>query len=67
MNTMGDSTLVTLIGSKFGEAGLVETPALVTGKIRAPLRDTLPFWFAMTSPVVGVVVGLFLAWLLGGY
>jgi hypothetical protein len=67
MKMMVDSTSVTLIGSKFSEGGFIETPALVTGEIRAPLRETLPFWFAMTSPVVGVVVGLFLAWLLGGY
>jgi hypothetical protein len=31
----------------------------------AQLSDDLPFWFAMTSPLIGVVAGLVLAWLLG--
>ena len=30
------------------------------------ISDAIPFWFAMTSPVIGVVVGLLLVWLLGG-
>ena len=32
---------------------------------RAQLSDDLPFWFAMTSPLIGLVAGFFLAWLLG--
>ena len=34
-------------------------------KMRARLSDDLPFWFAMTSPLIGVVGGLLLVWLLG--
>ena len=36
----------------------IKTPALPD--------NALPFWFAMTSPVIGVVFGLLLVWLLGG-
>jgi hypothetical protein len=34
-------------------------------KTRARLNDDLPFWFAMTSPLIGVLGGLPLIWLLG--
>ena len=34
-------------------------------KMRARLNDDLPFWFAMTSPLIGVLGGLILVWLLG--
>jgi hypothetical protein len=34
-------------------------------KMRARLNDDLPFWFATTSPLIGVVGGLLLVWLLG--
>ena len=34
-------------------------------KMRARLNDDLPFWFAMTSPLIGVLAGLILVWLLG--
>jgi hypothetical protein len=32
-------------------------------KMRARLNDDLPFWFAMTSPLIGVLDGLLLVWL----
>jgi hypothetical protein len=51
----------------FSEAGFKETSAPVSGKIHPPLWDTLPYWFAIVSPVIGVLVGLLLAWLLGRY
>jgi len=34
-------------------------------KMRARLNDDLPFWFAMTSPLIGVLGGLLLVLLLG--
>jgi len=34
-------------------------------KMRARLNDDLPFWFAMTSPLIGVLDGLLLVWLVG--
>ena len=35
-------------------------------KMRARLNDDLPFWFAMTSPLTGVLgERLLLVWLLG--
>ena len=34
-------------------------------KMRARLNDDLPFWFAMTSPLIGVLGGLRLVWLSG--
>jgi hypothetical protein len=34
-------------------------------KMRARLNDDLPFWFAMTSPLIGVLDGLLLVRLLG--
>ncbi len=33
-------------------------------KMHARLRDDLPFWFAMTSPLIGVLGGFLLLWLL---
>jgi len=27
-----------------------------------PLRELIPFWFAMSSPLLGVLVGLLGAW-----
>ena len=33
-------------------------------KMCARLNDDLPFWFAMTSPLIGVLDGLLLVWLL---
>jgi len=38
-----------------------------SGKIHPPLRDTLPFWFVITSPAIGIFAGLLLAWLLGRF
>jgi len=35
-------------------------------KMRARVSDDLPFWFAMTSPLIGVMGGLLLVWLLAG-
>ncbi len=32
-------------------------------KMRPRLNDDLPFWFAMTSPLIGVLDGLLLVWL----
>jgi hypothetical protein len=34
-------------------------------EMRARLNDDLPFWFAMTSPLIGVLGGLLLVRLLG--
>jgi hypothetical protein len=34
-------------------------------KMHARLNDDLPFWFAMTSPLIGAVGGLLLVSLLG--
>ena len=34
-------------------------------KMRARLNDDLPFWFAMTSPLIGVLGGLLSVLLLG--
>ena len=34
-------------------------------KMRVRLSDDLPFWFAMTSPLIGVMGGFLLVWLLG--
>ena len=34
-------------------------------EMHARLNDDLPFWFAMTSPLIGVLGGLLLVWLLG--
>jgi hypothetical protein len=34
-------------------------------QMRARLNDDLPFWFAMTNPLTGVLGGLLLVWLLG--
>jgi len=34
-------------------------------KMRARLNNDLPFWFAMTSPLISVLGGLLLVWLLG--
>ena len=33
-------------------------------KMRARLNNDLPFWFAMTSPLIGVLGGFLLIWLL---
>jgi len=37
----------------------------VSIQMRSLPGNLLAFWFAMTSPLIGVVAGLFLAWLLG--
>ena len=63
MKTMGDSTLATLIGSKFGETGFVATNVSPSTKIHPPLGETLPYRFAILSPVIGVFAGFGLAWL----
>jgi len=34
-------------------------------KVHRPLSEALPFWFAMTSPVIGIVLGLVGAWIVG--
>ena len=28
----------------------------------SPLREVIPFWFALSSPLIGVVMGLLGAW-----
>jgi len=37
----------------------------VSIKTRVMLSDALPFWFAMTSPLIGILAGIVVAWLLG--
>jgi hypothetical protein len=32
------------------------------GRGAVPLREIIPFWFAVSSPLIGVVVGLLGAW-----
>jgi hypothetical protein len=34
-------------------------------KIHAPLSEILPLWFAMLSPLIGIVLGLVGAWIVG--
>jgi len=37
----------------------------VSIKTRVMLSDALPFWFAMASPLIGILAGIVVAWLLG--
>jgi len=37
----------------------------VSIKTRALPGNALPLWFAMTSPLIGVLAGLLMAWILG--
>jgi hypothetical protein len=39
---------------------IVETENISTEII--PFRETIPFWFAVLSPVIGVLMGLLGAW-----
>jgi len=32
------------------------------GRNAIPLRHTIPFWFAVSSPLIGVLMGLLGAW-----
>jgi hypothetical protein len=32
------------------------------GREAIPLREAIPFWFAVSSPLIGVLVGLMGAW-----
>jgi hypothetical protein len=32
------------------------------GRDAIPLKQTIPFWFAISSPLIGVLVGLVAAW-----
>jgi hypothetical protein len=34
------------------------------GSDAIPLRETIPFWFAVLSPLLGVLIGLLGAWLI---
>jgi hypothetical protein len=34
-------------------------------KIRSPLSEILPLWFAILSPLIGIVLGLVGAWIVG--
>jgi hypothetical protein len=39
---------------------IIQTAAVAREAI--PLREMIPFWFAVSSPLIGVIMGLLGAW-----
>jgi hypothetical protein len=39
----------------------------MSNEIRSSLSEILPFWFAIVSPLIGIVLGFVAAWFVGHY
>jgi hypothetical protein len=39
----------------------------MNNKIHSPLSEVLPFWFVILSPLIGILLGLVAAWIVGRY
>jgi len=39
----------------------------MSNKIHSLLSEILPFWFAILSPLIGIVLGFVSAWFVGHY
>jgi hypothetical protein len=46
-------------------AGLGRSRHSAKIKRRVPLGDVVPFWFVTMSPLLGLVAGILVAWLVG--
>jgi hypothetical protein len=39
----------------------------MSNKIHSPLSEILPFWFAILSPLIGIILGFVAAWFVGHF
>lgn len=67
MKMINSLDALSLDSRKFGTASATLLPAVnAPSRLRRrdvlPLREAIPLWFAVSSPLIGVVVGFLGAW-----